>query len=396
MSKNLKIISSVLGVLVLLGGVGGGVYLVQRNQTLQEQAAPATNISITPSSVTKNPGDTVVFKIHVETGPNRIAVIDTDLHYNPAAIQIVSEEVDPFAANLDQRNGTFDKIDNTTGVAQKSIYTTDTTKAITGSGDVLVVTAQIKADATPGSYTIDFGSRTKAAANEETTNVIVGKSGTNITVAGAAAPSPSPSIPASVAPSPSTPASVAPSPSPSVAPSPSPSGAGATAPSPSPVASRSPSPAASASPRASSSPAASASPAAGGTASASPSPKASSAPTVSIPASGTVSAGTTISGTAAPNSTVTITIHSQTITATVRADSTGKWSYKLPTTLENGAHTITIADSNGTTTKSFSITGGVAATGSATVLPETGLSIPTMFGIGLGVILLFAGLVLAL
>lgn len=66
-------------------------------------------------------------------------------------------------------------------------------------------------------------------------------------------------------------------------------------------------------------------------------------------------------GTAKPNSTVSITIHSsEAITAQVQTDTNGNWTYTPTTSLTPGSHTITISapDSNGvlkTITQTFSV-----------------------------------------
>lgn len=80
-------------------------------------------------------------------------------------------------------------------------------------------------------------------------------------------------------------------------------------------------------------------------------------------------------GTAQPNETVNITINSpQTITAQVKADSTGNWSYIPTTNLTPGNHTITISsrDSNGvlrTITQTFSVLAAQAEASGNTLGP---------------------------
>lgn len=80
-------------------------------------------------------------------------------------------------------------------------------------------------------------------------------------------------------------------------------------------------------------------------------------------------------GTAKPNETVSITIHStQAITAQVKADSTGIWSYVPTTNLAPGNHTITISskDSSGvlkTITQTFSVLAAQAQASGSTQRP---------------------------
>ena len=109
--------------------------------------------------------------------------------------------------------------------------------------------------------------------------------------------------------------------------------------------------------------------------------------------------GATLTGTALVSSTVTIKIQSQTITASVKTDASGKWSYKIPSSLELGAHTITVTDANGnSTTSSFTLASAdsPAEQTNTTELPASGIEAPMIFGIAGGALLLVFGLLLAL
>jgi hypothetical protein len=99
----------------------------------------------------------------------------------------------------------------------------------------------------------------------------------------------------------------------------------------------------------------------------------------------------TLTGTAAANSTVTITIDGGSTTVTV--DSTGSWSYK-PTTLTTGDHTVSIAGDTQTVTFTISIgtSGSSSASGSATTLPNTGSPLMTIGLLGGGALLIVGGL----
>jgi hypothetical protein len=91
----------------------------------------------------------------------------------------------------------------------------------------------------------------------------------------------------------------------------------------------------------------------------------------------------TFSGTATPNSTITITVKSDPITATVTTDASGRWTWTPTEDLGPGSHTVTItavtpAGKTTTTTSSFTV-------GS---LPVTGNISLTLILLGCGLLIL--------
>lgn len=402
---NKKIIFSLLGLAILVVGSVAGFILVKRSQDIREQAAPATTISFSPQSLSKNPGESFDFSVNVNTAgtgaANAILVYKVVVSFNPAVIEVESVEKGSFAAPLDQ-NLPGVGIDNSTGRFTAGAYTTNRDNAQSGQGELLKIRGKVKEGAAPGSYNLEFTSDTEMGGRNETVNLLTDMSGGALIVLGGTVSSPSPSAGQSPSPSPSTAASPSPSaassPSPSTAASPSPSGSTGS-PSPSPSASPS------TSPRASVSPSPSVAAPAGGGSAASPSPSTKASvggtpvkkPTVTLPVNKTVKAGDTITGTAVANSTVTITIQSDPITATVKADSAGKWSYTLPKTLASGTHTMTVVDSNGSYTTTFTVSGaakgGVSTPSGQT--PVAGFGLPTFFAVGAGFLLILFGALLA-
>lgn len=397
---NKKLVFGVLAFVLLAGGTAAGVYLVKRSQDFREKAAPATTLRFSPPSQSKSPGDPFDFSVQINTGgagaANSVTGYKVEITYNPQAVEVTAVAKGSFAAPLSQSVPNVDQIDAANGKIVANAYTLDTGAAASGEGDLLRVTGRVKPSATAGQYNFEFTGGTEVVGiGEQGANLLTDTSSGSIIVLAAGIPSPSPS------PSPSAaPASASPSPSPSPSPSAAPAAPAAPGASPSP----SPSPATggaanpSPSPSPSASPIASASPAAGGAASpaASASPSSSSKPTVSLPTNKTVSAGTTITGTAKANSTVTITVQSDPITATVKADSAGKWSYTLPGTLAAGMHTITVTDSNGTYSTSFTVSGtkgGVLTPSGET--PTAGFSLPTYLALAGGLLLVIFGALLA-
>lgn len=358
MSK--KVIFGILSFVLLAGSVGAGVYLVQRNQSLQEEASPASTLKLTPASKSNFIGESVTVTADIDTTTNFATGATIDIKFSADKLTLTSIEPGTALPVVI----TPASIDNNSGSASISL-SSQPSSPFQGKG--IVTTLKFTAKSA-GTANISFGPSTTARGDKGKdstlvpgTDILVAKSPTSITILTQGTTSTSPSeTPALVT------ASALPSSSPSTT-TPTPSSGGASA---------------STTPSASSSPS-------------------TTKPTITLPTNGKVVAGSTISGTAVPNSTVTITIRSETINATVKADSTGKWSYKIPQTLENGTHTITITDSSGTVTKSFVVTGSTASgsasqTATSSTIPVTGNEIPTIIAVFTGIVLLFVGIAIAL
>src|SRR3989344_464812 len=342
--KNKKAILSILGLLIIIGGTVAGFILVKKNQEIREEAAPATTLRFSPPSISKNPGDSFDISVQINTSgsgsQNSVTVYKTVITFNPAIFEVTSVQKSPFAASLNETIPGVDKTDNTEGKITTQAHTLNKDNALKGEGELLRISGKVKDTATAGSYSFEFASDTKIAGLDEGgVNLLTDKSSGGVIVLAtvAASPSPSPS------PSPSTAPAASPSPSPSACP------AGAV-----------------------------------------------TKPTVTSPANKTLTAGSTLSGTAAPNSTVTITIQSDPITASVKADSAGKWSYTIPSSLAAGTHTITVTDSKGTYTTTFTVSGTQGGTTTPSgETPVAGFSLPTYLAIGAGFLLIIFGALLA-
>lgn len=351
-----KKIIAIVVVVILVIGLVVGLLLVRQQQDLQKRATPATSVSVMPATITLPVGQNTKLTVEADTNVNLLASVVLEVTYDPQKISLVSITNGGFLPNDLEKA----VINNTTG---STTVTLGANPATPPQGKGTLVTLEFKGMAA-GVSTIGFGSKTRGRGftgsasrdNVDQADIIALKNPASITITGGTITSPTPS----------------PTASPVVGSTPTPS------PSPSPT------------------------PAAGGTGTiASPTPTTSSStgtkPTVSLPANKVVKAGAIITGTAKPNSTITITVQSDPITTTVTSDAVGKWSYTLPSTLGAGSHTITVTDSNGTVTSNFTIS---SSTGTATVsaqnVPAAGFDYPTIFGLGGGALLLIFGLLLAL
>lgn len=342
MSKQ-KVIAVIVFFLILIG-LGAGIYLMRQQQDLREKAAPATTISLKKPTKTILVGESFDVTVEVNTSTNQLSSAKLEINFDKEKLKLVSFlPSTSLPVKLENEN-----INNNNGTAT---ITLGAQVSNPFQGKDIIATLKFEAKSA-GNASITFGPNTVAAGLQEgARDVILSRDPTTITIlatATGASPSPSGQTTAAASPSPSAPV-------------------GGTAPNPSasPIASAAPSTV--------------------------------TKPTVNLPANKTVKPGDTITGTAVANSTVTITIKSDPITATVKADSTGKWSYTLPKTLSAGTHTLTVTDSNGSYITTFTVSGttGTSATLSGQT-PVAGTSWPTLVGLASGLLLIFIGSLFAL
>ena len=187
-----RIIFSIFGVLVLVGGLTAGLILMQRNQDIREKAAPASSLSILPSSQIKNPGQSVNFSVKIDTGANNVTGVDIQIKFNPSAIQIT--QIQPTSALSSFTNVIKNQIDNTAGKAYFAAFTLDSSRALNGNFDILNISGTIPNSAADGSYQIGFDPATLASATNEGVNVIIAMTpgSVNVAASGGSTPTPTP------------------------------------------------------------------------------------------------------------------------------------------------------------------------------------------------------------
>jgi hypothetical protein len=207
MNKTLVIISTIL---VAVGGIGLGVYLVGQRQSLTGKAAPATSLSISPTTLTKAPGASFTFNVLANTGTNQVTGVDLIINYNPSNVQVDTISKGSAISIFDTE--IRKNIDATTGQIAYSAFTLDKTKAVTGNGlTVLTVNGKVKPGATAGTYNFSFGSGTGIAGLTEGQNLLTGSTPGVLTVTGSpAGPTASPTIAPLVGQSPTPKASATP------------------------------------------------------------------------------------------------------------------------------------------------------------------------------------------
>lgn len=183
MKKPVIIISTLL---VSIIGIGLGVYLVGQKQNISEKAAPATSLSITPSSSTKTAGASFTLNVVANTGENQVTGIDLVINYNTANVQVDTITKGSGISVFDQE--IRKTIDPSAGQISYSAFTLNKTAAVTGSGiTVLTINGKVKDAASAGSYTFSFGSGTAIAGVSEGQNLLTGSTPATIIVSGSGA-----------------------------------------------------------------------------------------------------------------------------------------------------------------------------------------------------------------
>lgn len=352
-----KFIVPLITLLFLAAAVGATLYLVKQRQETRSKAAPATTLSFSPASATANVGDIISLQILINTGDNTVSAAELHLNYDQTIFQ--GEQITP---------GSFlstELVKGQIGGGSAAITLgSPPTSPQKGTGTLAVLKLKaLKATTTPSKITFDQS--TQVAGIGEGGNVLVSKGEASITVAGTQVsntptitPSPTAIVTGSVTPSITPLPTSYTSPTPTATPSPTntPGVGGATsAPTSTPTSTPSSS---------------------GGSGTLTVSVQNGQNITSSLP---------TFSGTAAPNSKVTVTIQSETQTYTTTADTNGKWSITTTKPLAPGSHTlvITATDSGGkTVTQTVNFTVG---------LPKTASFFNTWAILFLGSLLMFFG-----
>jgi len=322
--------------IILLVSVPILVFFVGQRQELRNKAAPATTLSLQPSASTIAVGETVIWKILINTAENRVATAKVSLIFDQTKFEAQSITNGALAPKI-LTQGTVG-----VGTATITVAAESTTKPIVGQGEIAVLRLNaISGSAAP--VAVQFAPDTFVAGIGETTvNVLTSSQPGSVTITGGSdlAAAPTTSAPTPVISSP-TPIST-------------------TKPLENLVAQ----------------------------------PGTSSALTVSVLKEASTGGIPIIKGKAPPGSTVTVVIHSTPQTLVVNADENGNWIATPSSTLASGDHTVVVTAQNTTTgttettSSNFTVEGGI---GGADITEATGEGLPTSGSTETTVILLCVG-----
>ncbi|MEK7577305.1 MAG: Ig-like domain-containing protein [Patescibacteria group bacterium] len=338
-----KIVLILIGIITLLA-IPATVFLSMRSQELRKKAAPATTLTLSPTTVTKKIGDEFTLEAKINTGDNQAIATEINLIFDATKLEAISITNGAAFPNI-LSSGSVGA-----GTASIAVGAANTTTPVKGAGTAAVIKFKALA-ATTSPISIKFSPETFVGAlGESTTNVLVS------------------SIPATISITTAT---------------------GTTGTPPTPNTTITPSVSLTPTLAASSSASASAS-------------VTSSALQITSPTSNEalVTKQPTIKGKGPPNSTVTITIYSEPQTVTVVTDANGNWSYAVPAPLAAGPHTIVIAALDPTTnqtktaTLAFVVSDGLENGASGSAMPVSGVIEQTLLLLFIGVTFIIAGAIL--
>jgi hypothetical protein len=344
MDIGMKKIALIVAGIIMAIAIPVTVFFVKNQQDIRSKAAPATTLSLTPATLAKKIDDTFTLDVTIETGSNQVFVTDLHLGYDPTKLEAVSITNGPLFPNIIISG----KIDPT-GKISIMLGSENQTSPVTGTGIAAIVKFKAIGTATSPTIVQFIAPDTFAGAKGEgATNVIMGTVPAKITITGtgiqAAAATAS-----TLTPTPTTRLSTTLTPTPTV------STTNATT----------------------------------------------SALLITSP-SATVSATTTrplFRGSAPKNASVTLIIHPTGQTASIRANSSGIWSYTPATSLEVGPHEVTatavdpVFGTTLTATQTFVIA-AVTGDGTDDGTPVSGNISTTVISIMLGMGLLVAGMII--
>lgn len=187
--KKRKIVFIIIGAIVLIASIVAGILLVKNNQDIRERAAPATSLSIKPTTQTKDKMQDFNLQVVMDTGVNKVTGLDLDITFDPNAFSVTSITKGADVANFSQeiRNN----IDNTMGKITYSAFTLDSAKAVTGSNIIVLnILGKVKDTATAQTYKFQFSQTTAVSGSGEGQNVLTLASPANVTVRAAAGETP--------------------------------------------------------------------------------------------------------------------------------------------------------------------------------------------------------------
>ncbi len=324
--------------LILFLAIPATVFVSMRNQELRKKAAPATTLTLAPTTITKTVNEEFTLEARMDTAENQIVAVELNITFDPAKLQAEWIHNGTMFPNI-LSSGTVGN-----GTASIALGATNTTTPITGTGTVATIKFKALA-ATSAPVAVRFSSDTFVGAlNEGSTNALTSSVPSTITITGSEGATPTPTTASSITPTITL--------TPTLTPTNAASDSAST-----------------------------------------------SAVTVDRPIknSSVITTQPTILGKAPAGSTVTITVYSDPITVTVTADANGNWTYTLAEPLVSGPHTIVVAAQDPDTGTSHTATlAFVVATGdengaSGSAVPVSGSTENTMILLGLGMLFILTG-----
>lgn len=166
-----------LSVLLLIGILPAGIYLVGQRQKLQSKAAPATTLAIIPVGVAKKVGDTFTMEITIDTGENQVVAAELHVTFDATKLEAQSINNGTLFSNI-LASGTVES-----GAASITVGAASAKEPVKGTGTVAVI--RFKAAAKTDSPTaVKLAQNTFVGGlGEGAVNVLVGTTPATVTIA---------------------------------------------------------------------------------------------------------------------------------------------------------------------------------------------------------------------
>lgn len=175
---NKKLVLSLVGLGILVVGVGVGVWLVQKQQKLHTEAAPATILSFSPSQKSVQEGEVFTLPVVIDTAQNTVSAAELHIKFDANLVHAQSIQKGSFLP-VELAAGS---VDNALGRASiiLGVSPGETEKGKKGQGTLAVLAMRAVSS---GTASITFLPDTKVAGiGEGSTNVLISSSPASVTI----------------------------------------------------------------------------------------------------------------------------------------------------------------------------------------------------------------------
>ena len=172
-----RVVFIIVGLITLIA-IPATVFLSMRSQELRKRAAPATNIALSPASVTKAPNEEFTLEARLDTGDNQVVAAQINILYDATKLEALTINNGTLFPNIISSG----VIGN--GTASIAVGAANTTTPIHGTGTAAVIKFKALASTT-SPVSIRFANDTYVGAlGEGSVNVLIGSSPTTVTITG--------------------------------------------------------------------------------------------------------------------------------------------------------------------------------------------------------------------
>lgn len=184
----LRKITVILVVLVMLAGVGVGVYLIQQSTEYREKAAPATTLSFNTQTSSPEVGQEFIVTAEINPAENQISAVELRISFTSGVLELLEVT----SGNYFDSEGGFDpSFDNEQGELSYVLWADFDTNLSQGIGTLAAMRFKAKQ---VGSATISYTEETLVGAveegdttQEEGRNMLVGTTPLTLTITGPSA-----------------------------------------------------------------------------------------------------------------------------------------------------------------------------------------------------------------